>query len=312
MEEKFLRKNFLKIIGEFPGKVKLSYKILEKIDCGDYLREKIILQQDKEEKIPTYILIPKNISPPLPAIVAIHQHGGQFHLGKSEPAGISGSPDSFYGLELCRRGYFVIIPDQLCFEERRPDEEERKKSGYLQDGSYEKFVFLKYLLNGATLQARYLFDLSTVVDYLLIRKEVNKNKIGAIGHSLGGQQTLFLLFYDKRVKAGVSNCGVGMWESIIRDNVSHNFAAYLPGMLKIGDMDKFLSCIVPKPMMIIAGEKDLIFPVDGVRKIGKYLKKKYKEKNTDNNFEVVIHSEGHCFTKEMRECAYNFLDKHLK
>jgi hypothetical protein len=52
-------------------------------------------------------------------MIAIHQDGLQSHIGKSEPAGLIGDKNLFYGLELFQRGYVVICPDRFGHAERR-------------------------------------------------------------------------------------------------------------------------------------------------------------------------------------------------
>ena len=67
---------------------------------------------------------------------------GKWHLGKTEPAGLSGDPMHHTGVALAKEGYVVLCPDALCFEERQdPD-------GVLSAGNYERFEFLRYVVAG--------------------------------------------------------------------------------------------------------------------------------------------------------------------
>lgn len=304
------RKDFLNLLGDLPPAASLSAEVIERVKEKEFIREKIVYQSGGE-KVFAYLLLPSPFKGPHPAVVAIHQHNLEFHLGKSEVVGLAGDPDMAYGLELVKEGFVVIAPDLKCFEERRPSNEEREKNEFFQNGSYERFVFCKYLLEGSTLQARYVFDLSRAVDYLEVREEVDSDRIGAIGHSLGGQETLFLMLFDERVKTGVVSCGTSLWRLIIEKGISHNFAAYLPGMLKIGDSDEFFSLICPRPLMIIAGEKDPIFPVEGVRRIGERLTRAYRDAGYPEKFQLIIHSEGHCFPSGLRQTACRWLKRWL-
>jgi len=304
------KEDFLSFLGELPPAGPLDSEILERVKEEDFIREKIIYQSGGE-KVPAYLLLPSSDSRPYPAVVAIHQHNLEFHLGKSEVVGLAGNSDMAYGLELVKRGFVVIAPDLKCFEERRPSPEEREKNEFFRDGAYERFIFCESLLKGSTLQARYLYDLARAVDYLQQREEVDPERIGAIGHSLGGQETLFLMSFDERVKVGVTSCGTSLWKLMIGEGISHNFAAYLPGMLKMGDLDEIFSLICPRALIIVAGEKDPLFPVEGVRQMGRLLARVYQEAKTPEKFKLLIHPEGHCFPPEMREIAYNWLKRWL-
>ena len=304
------KEDFLNLLGEFPPAGPLEPEILERVEEEGFIRERVIYQSGGEE-VPTYLLLPTSGDRPYPAVVAIHQHNLEFHLGKSEVARLSGDPDMAYGVELVKRGFVVIAPDLKCFEERRPSPEEREKNEFFRNAAYERFIFCEYLLKGSTLQARYLYDLTRAVDYLQQREEVDPERIGAIGHSLGGQETLFLMSFDERVKAGVASCGTSLWKIMIEEGISHNFAAYLPGMLKIGDLDEIFSLIFPRALMIIAGEKDPLFPVEGVSQMIRLLARIYQSAKVPEKFKFLIHPKGHCFPAKMRELAYTWLKRWL-
>jgi dienelactone hydrolase len=70
------------------------------------------------ERIKSLLLLPKSTGGTAPAVIAHHQHAGQFDLGKCEVVGLAGDADQAYGAELAKRGYVVIAPDALAFEER--------------------------------------------------------------------------------------------------------------------------------------------------------------------------------------------------
>lgn len=304
------REDFFRLLGELPPSGPLDPEIVEQVEEKDFTREKIIYNSG-QEKVPSYLLLPTSDNRPFPGVVAIHQHNLEFQLGKSEVIGLRGNPDMAYGRELAERGFVVIAPDLKCFEERRPSPEERKTNPSFQNGAYERFVFCRYLLEGSTLQARYLFDLSRAVDYLQQREEVDPERIGVIGHSLGGQEALFLMSFDERIKVGVASCGTSLWRLMIEKRISHNFAAYLPGILKIGDFDHIFKLIYPRALMLIAGEKDPLFPIQGVKKIGEVLTKLYQKAKVPDRFKLFIHPQDHCFPPSVRELAYKWLEKWL-
>lgn len=80
---------------------------------------------EEGERINAWLLLPKQLKTNNPAIIASHQHAGEYYLGKSEPVGLSSNTMYHYGLDLCLRGYVVLCPDHLCFEDRRPPEFKR-------------------------------------------------------------------------------------------------------------------------------------------------------------------------------------------
>jgi len=310
-----LRHLLITRLGRFPERLPLTPTFGAEIDEGTYTRTLITYRVEPDEYVPAWLLIPKGIAPEAgwPAILAIHQHGGQYDLGKSELVGLIGDRQYAYGLELCQRGYVVLCPDMLCFETRRPTEEERSKDGGRLDGSgYERFEFTKRLINGSCLQTKYLHDLSCALDLLTSLPNVNSTHLGAIGHSLGGQETLWLTWYDPRVTAAASSCGFSLLRAIVRDGINHNFAAYVPDMLAVGDMDALVAELAPRPFLLTAGESDAIFPIDGVRSVVEHARLSYVQQNVADHFKAILFSGGHSFPDEVKVEAYEFLDRWLK
>lgn len=267
---------------------------------------------DTDERIGAYLLVPDGLSSRTPAILAIHQHAGEFHLGKSEPAGLTDDPMYHYGLDLCRRGYVVLCPDLLAFEERRPPEADRI-SGKAPDGMwYERFEGMRLILEGSSMQAKYLSDLVKGLDCLCSLDIVDPQRLGVIGHSLGGQETLWLTWFDKRVAAAVSSCGFAPLRAIIRDGINHNMACYVPGFLRIGDVDLIAAAIAPRAFCFTAGDEDGLFPIDSVRETADLLQTVYRYFGAPENTLYIEFHGGHGFPDNVKERAYAFLDCHLR
>jgi hypothetical protein len=107
-----------RLLGPFPVRCPLDAVLLETADCGLYVRETIEYAVEANERVKSFLLVPKHINRGVPAIFARRQHASQFHLGKSEVVGLKGDADQAYASELAERGYVVIAPDALAFEER--------------------------------------------------------------------------------------------------------------------------------------------------------------------------------------------------
>ncbi len=307
-----IRDEVLKCLGTFPNPCDLDVEIVQTLDKGTHQLQLVQYAVEKGERVNAWLLKPAGAKKKYPAIIAPHQHAGEFYLGKSEPAGLSKNRMYHYGLDLCLRGYVVLCPDHLGFEDRRPSEVERHENLYMQDGGYERFLFCKYISEGSTLQAKYLWDLTRGLDLLESLDCVDSNRIGAIGHSLGGQETLWLTWFDPRIKAAVCSCGTGQIKTIFRDHINHNFAMFTFGFGKLFDMGDLVSDIAPRPFMMINGREDIIFPVDGVEEIGRQAEGKYESLHAKDHFCSIIFEGGHCFPDHAKKRAYEWLDKHVK
>ncbi len=302
--------SFLQVLGSTPHRSPLAITRLAIWDCGDYMQEIVAIQSSQGQWTPAYVLTPKGANKPRPALVAIHGHGGNFQWGKSKvTAKRSGNPTYGYGIRLVRQGYVVLAPDLPGFEDR-------SFVGTVRQGPWnsdvERLLFGNLLLKGATLLGWNLLELSLAVDYLETRDDVDKEKIGVIGHSMGGTLAPLLALFDKRVRAIAASCGVGTWETMLSRHVIHNFSLYVPGLLQqVADLDVLLAALAPTPFIIIAGDQDDNFPGTGVRQVAEALNRSYGAAGASDALEVRIDGEGHHFHDGRQEIAVAFLERWL-
>ncbi|HEY7021158.1 MAG TPA: dienelactone hydrolase family protein [Ktedonobacterales bacterium] len=314
MEVSSLRSSILTHLGTFPPRVPLRPRFGAAIDEGAYARARVTYAVEPGERAPAWLLTPRGAAPPggWPALVAVHQHANQYDLGKSEPASLAGDPMYHYGRELCQRGYVVLCPDLLCFEERRPAREARAARKPLEGAENERFEFTKRVLSGSCLQTKYLHDLTCAVDLLASLPSVNRERLGVIGHSLGGLEALWLSWYDPRIRVAVSSCGFGLLRTLVRDAINHGFATYVPGLLNVCDLDMVAAAVAPRAFMLTAGESDLLFPIDGVRDIVATARRQYAAAGAPEGFEAILFQGGHSFPDDVKAEAYAFLDRWLR
>jgi dienelactone hydrolase len=295
------RRTLARLLGRMPSPCALGSRVSERVRLPGIVREKVSYEVESGERVCAYLFVPDGAER-RPAVLCVHQHNREFHLGKSEPAGLAGNPEQFYALELAKRGYVTLAPDALCFEERQHP--------MLRGQDYERFEATKRLAEGSCLQAKMLWDLRRGLDYLSIRKEVDGRRIGCAGHSLGGQETLFLAALDHRVAVAVSSCGFSSYRAIFSAAINHNFAAYVPGLAGYGDLDRVLGLAAPRPFLVLAGGKDPIFPLAGVRATVRGAKRAYAR--ATDRLRLRVFSGGHGFSAPMRDVAYAWFDRWLR
>jgi dienelactone hydrolase len=284
------------LLGPSPDKVPLEAVILEAIDCGMFIREKVEYNVEEKERIRAYILIPKKITEKTPAIFCHHQHAGNYALGKSEVVGLNGEPDQAYARELAKLGFITFAPDAIAFEERNWNKTPGK-AGY--------FEMASRLVKGETLLAKVLHDASVGIDYLCSRDEVDENKIGFIGHSYGGRMAIWAPVFEKRIKASVSHCGCINYKDSLTHDTGIQMEFCVPEILKWGDIEDVVKLVEPSSLLISATDND---------KWSKGAEKIYKQALPvfiKGELQLKVYEGGHIFTNEMREYAYKFLKEHV-
>ena len=134
-----------------------------------------------------------------------------------------------------------------------------------------------------------------------------------IGHSLGGQETLFTTAADTRIRAAVSSCGFGSLRTLKRDRILHNFALFVPGLAERGDYGAVLALVAPRPFLVAARSEDPIFPVDGIEEtVAAARSAPIARRRRRRSPGHLLRAGPHEFSPALREAAYAWLDRWLK
>jgi dienelactone hydrolase len=300
------RTSLLQLLGAVPmAPPPLAAERVERDDLGDVVREKVSYAVEPGERVPAFILLPKEASTRHPAILCHHQHGGEFQVGKDGPAGLGSDAAQHYALELARRGYVTLVFDALCFNERQD------ATGRLKGGDYERYEAMYRITEGKSLQGKYVWDTRRALDYLETRPEVDASRLGMIGHSLGGQETLFTTAVDTRIRAAVSSCGFGSLRTLKRDRINHNYALFVPALANQGDYGAVLGLVAPRPFFVAARTEDPIFPKDGIEETVAAARRAYVALGATDRLGTFFEPGAHAFSPTMRTAAYAWLDRWL-
>ncbi len=318
------------VLGDFPKAPPLHLVVLETDSVEGGVRQLIEYSVEEADplfdrpvdKVRAYLFIPEHVEGQrLPAVVAIHQDGPSTHLGKVEPAGLAGAEDQYYGLELFQRGYVVICPDRYYHAERRriPDAANAPSMMMRDLGLWLKWAG-QLILSGRTHFGKEIYDLERAVDVLATLGFVDQDRIGAIGHSAGGNVLVYFMFMDERVKVGVSSCG--FYELLAdfndRDHSFSNSVFAIPGLAKIGRSADYLAYIAPRAVLMTRGLHELATDqasqqhVEKTRRMEKSARFRYDQLGVSRELVVQYFDGGHEFPREMRDVAYKWIDSHLK
>ena len=295
-------------MGPFPkkkGKPPLDMKIIGRADTSTIFRWKISYASEEGDRTPGYLLRPKELTGRVPGILCLHQ---TTPLGAAEPAGLGGNPDYHYAEELAERGYVTIAPDypDLPFGQ-----------GF---GGYHWDAY-RHGYKSQTMKG--IWNHRRAVDLLQSLPEVDGQRIGCIGHSLGGHNTLFVGAFDTRIRVLVSSCGFTRFKDYHGGQLSgwgqerympliairyHNNPAEMPF-----DFSDVLTALAPRPLFINAPLHDANFSVEGVKATLKVVEPFYASRFHAGNQLVVRHPDAaHSFPTTVRHEAYAFINKWLQ
>ncbi len=278
-------------------------------NLSDYRRCKIRYCVGDDESIMAYLLVPNHVKRPAPAIVAMHQ---TVDSGKDEVVGLDGNKEFAYGHELARRGYVVLAPDYLSAGERI----------YAGQDNFDSGAFYQQYPNWSMV-GKNIEDSMAALDVLHSLDYVDKDKIGAIGHSHGGHNAIFAMALDERIKVGVSNCGMSVFseeEERLEWSLEQGYI-YIPQLRKYFleeqeppfDINEIAALIAPRPWLNISSYFDYAYgKQEFLAEVGVQLYQVYKLYGKQNAFSYFMHGNDHSFPQYSRLLAYAWLDRFLK
>ena len=290
------------VMGPLPGegrRVPLDVDRVESVIENGYTRTKLTYAPEAGDRVPAWLLVPLGGAPEggFPALICLHQ---TVRSGKDEVVGIEPRPNRSIARELAMRGYVVLAPDYPNFGEYAVDP---YKMGY----------------ESASMKA--IWNNMRGVDLLGTLPEVDPDRIGAIGHSLGGHNAIYTALFDDRIAAVVSSCGFNSFPFYKGGNLDGwSHAGYMPRIRSVYgndpdrmpfDFPEVIAALAPRPFFTNSPRRDANFGVAGVRVCIESAMPVYRLLGAPENLIAAYPDDEHDFPPEVRRRAYDFLDEHL-
>jgi dienelactone hydrolase len=313
------------VMGKLPDRSNLpplDVKVIERVEKDGYVRLSLTYRSGDGDRVPAHLLLPKDrlTGRRLPAVVALHG------TTKSAKKSVTGEavlltdeelkkaaripniyptrnfvyPNMDYGKELAQRGYVVLAPDYPAFGDY-PFEYRRNKYG---SGCMKGIV-----------------NHMRGVDLLVARDEVDPERIGTIGHSLGGTNALLLGVFDDRVKAIVASAG---WSPFRGSSSSKpggwDQDVYMPRLRTVYhfqwdlvpfDFQDLAASLAPRAFFSNSPARDPWFTAASIKKVEPRIREVYASLDATDRFQIQYPNCDHDFPPETRREAYAFLDRVL-
>lgn len=248
-----LRARLAELLRFAPADVPPAVSVLDVRERDGYAEHRVAVSGD-EGAVPAYLLVPDGDGP-FPGVVAFHQHHGEWQWGKSEIAGRAGDPLQAFGPALARRGVAVLAPDAVGFEDRRatgPGIEPR-------DGDAQQHVNeMSYrLVRGRLLMTTVLRDAAAALSALAAHPAVDAARVGVLGHSYGGNTTLFHAALDERVRFAAASGAACTYARRMADRTAIELAQIVPDILALTDIDGVAGLVAPRPLLLVSATEDV-------------------------------------------------------
>ncbi len=302
-----------RVMGPLPGAAKRvppDVKIEAETDCGSYVRREISYQAEPGARVPAYLLVPKEVlagRAVRPGVLALMPTNAA--EGNRPVVGLGSAttkPNRNYGEELARRGFVVLAPPYPHLGDYKPD----------LDG-------LGY--RSGTMKA--IWDNVRGLDVLAATPGVSPRGFGAIGHSLGGHNSIYTAVFDERIKAVVSSCGFDSYLDYYKEKQATVWKPgqgwtqfrYMPRLADYAgrleeipfDFHELLGALAPRAMLAIAPKGDANFKWRSVDRVIAAARPVYALHGAAARLDVEHPDCEHDFPPEMRERAYAWLERWL-
>jgi dienelactone hydrolase len=280
----------------------------------------------KTERIPMLVVRPQKSRGRRPVVIVVHGTGGTKE-GQLE-----------FLSKLAGKGIIGVAIDARYHGERVPQAD--------RETAYQEAIVAAWQADAATQEHPVYYDtvwdVWRVVDYLQKRPEVDKNRIGLIGFSMGGIVSWLAGATDERIKVTVPviavqsfrwNLDNNQWQARAKTiQEAHDAAAkdlkepkvtakvseavwqkLCPGLLDSFDAPSMLRLFAPRPLLILNGDEDPSCPIGGARIAFAAAASAYRAKEASEKLKVVV-SPGvaHTVTDEHRAEALDFFTEWLK
>jgi len=271
----------------------LNVKIEEEVDCGEYVRRFVTYEPEPGSIVPAYLLVPKRILDLREAaygILTLHQ---THRAGQKVVVGLGESPNDEYAVELVKLGYVCIAPPYPLLANYAP---KLKELGYA----------------SGTMKA--IWDNMRALDLLETLPFVKPGKFAAIGHSLGGHNSLYTAAFDQRIKVVVSSCGFDSFRDYKGGDIrGWTSERYMPRLLEYPlaklpfDFHEVLATIAPRPVFVNAPVGDSNFGWKSVDRVVEAAGAAFDLYGARTNLFVEHPDVEHSFPPESRRRAYGMI-----
>ena len=287
-----LRQKFIELTGVdeiSKNACPLNLQIEWEKDKETYRLIRFTFDSEIGETVPCYLLVPKNGKDKHPVAITLQGHSTGAHNSIGEiryPEDEAYQPRGAFALQAVENGFAALVVEQRGMGERRPTKVNRAKN---MNCAYAVGVAL---LMGRTILGERIWDVHKAIDAIAAFPECDLDKILITGSSGGGTASYYAACYDERIKLSAPNCAFCPYPESILD-IWHCSCNYIPSAFKWFDMQDLSALIAPRQLLIVNGEKDDIFPIEGAQRGFKTVQEIYQEANAPDNCRFVTTPKAH-------------------
>lgn len=315
------REKLLECMDPAPPVVPYDMKVLATEKRKGYEVQKIVFNVSGYSRVPAYLLVPEGKGP-FPAVLLLHDHGAHFTIGKEKmvrPFGVSDVvmkdadnwckicyDGQYVGDYLAENGYVVLALDALFWGERG-----RKEYAHYDS---QQALSANLLQMGMSWGGLIAWDDIRSAEFLASLPQVDKEKVGTMGFSMGAHRAWMTMAATDVVKAGAAVCWMNTTDSLMTLTNNQNkggsaYAMLIPNIRRYMDYPHVASIACPKPMLFTNGLKDKLFPVEGVKAAYETMHKVWDGQGAGEHLQTKFYDLPHFCSKEIQQTILEFFNR---
>ena len=252
----------------------------EKLGYPVKSREKIVFNGGYGDRVPGYLALPQTGSPPYPCVLQLHGLPARKQVWWEDKSGCYGG---LLTRELLLAGFAVLALDAQFHGERRMNNDYESPTVIL----FKQKLYNKF--NVLIIES--VIDYRRAIDYLETRSEIDLDRIGVIGFSLGGAMTYDLVVVESRIKVAVDCVGPAFkppdWSPAFAPWAPYNFAQAIDNI----------------PFLMLRAKSDEFCSAEDAQELYEHVKSPTKE--------IFFYDSGHMLPSEYVYKAAEWFKKHL-
>jgi dienelactone hydrolase len=282
-----------------PERTPLGATVTGKIEQEKFTVEKVHFQSRPGLYVTGNLYVPKGLTKPAPAVLYVCGHGN------NKKDGVSYGSKTRYQHHACwfaQHGYVCLIIDTLQLGEIEG----------LHHGMYREKMWW-WAARGYTPAGVEAWNCIRALDYLQSRPEVDGEKLGVTGRSGGGAYSWWIAALDERIKAAVPVAGITDLENHVVDGAveGHCDCMFMVNTYR-WDYAQVAALVSPRPLLLSNTDKDGIFPLEGIERIHRQVRRIYRLEKADKSFGLQISEGPHLDLQELQVAAFHWFNRFLK
>jgi dienelactone hydrolase len=155
------------------------------------------------------------------------------------------------------------------------------------------------------------WDDMRTVDYLVSRDDVDPQRIGAVGLSIGGLRVAHLIAADPRIKAASVTGWMTEFAQQLRNHARHTWMAFTPGLYRFLDLPDAAALHAPGALLVQQCRRDTLYPLAAMQAAVDKLGRIYAKAGIAERFRGTFYDEPHSFKPAAQDETFAWLDRWL-